>query len=470
MGDEENNYAIGKDHRYGRDERWHAGEALDKYKSHVRIAHDSSATTDGSYIIKGPQYSNWKTLKRFRAEVKGMKGLTERKVAGVLPLTDSESTPSEVWYVMPKATPLADHLEKCSFDDVVRAFVVLADTLSTLTEGPFAVAHRDIKPDNLFWYNGGPVLADFGIAAWADSTGTVTMEGDKLGPMYFLAPEARYTSGDVDWHRADVYSLAMTFWSIAAPRRVTKKRKSTVAVPPPGPILQTQEQFSMFHFGDSDAARLDVLMEQATNYYPNQRPTSADFRDELLTWLEMFPGTHAPPERTTSHQGFRSLVRTFRRMEIHEKNFLESIKSECNLMVGKVNWDETVSASYDPRQKLDADRLPRHSAIMATHGRISDDDWDGTLVLALRHPDDLRRLVVGGIVTPEGMIDLIVEYQERVEGKWKLEFDNTVPALLLGRLITDKQIRDNISDALNASTTLDDVHAEPPQWAGERVL
>lgn len=469
MGDKKNKYAIEENDRYGHDRRWLVGKPLAKYKEHVRDVQDCTSEAGGSYVIKGAHNSNGKGIKRFRAEIRGMKSLTERGVSGVLPVIDSQSNHSNVWYVMPKVISLADHLRNGSFDDVVRAFAVLADTLARLSEGPNAVAHRDIKPDNLFWYNDGPVLADFGIAAWSDSTGRLTTEGNKIGPMYFLAPEARYTYGDVDWRRADVYSLAMTFWSIAAPRRVSKKGRKTVAVPPPGPISQTHEQFSMFKFGDSDAARLDVLMEQATNYYPDRRPTAVEFRDELLTWLEMFPGSHRPPQATDTHRGFKSLVRTFRRFEIHQGAFLEAVQRECGLMVGRVDWDETVSISYQPRGEVDADGQPRHTAIMAAHN-ISDEEWDGSLVLALRHRDGLKRLVVGGLVDVQGTVHLIVEYQERVEGKWTLEFDNNVPSLLIGRLTTDKHIRDNIADALKASTTFIDGAAPHLQWTGERVL
>ena len=40
----------------------------------------------------------------------------------------------------------------------------LTDVLARLAEQ--GTYHRDIKPGNLFWCDGDPILADFGIAAW----------------------------------------------------------------------------------------------------------------------------------------------------------------------------------------------------------------------------------------------------------------------------------------------------------------
>jgi hypothetical protein len=46
---------------------------------------------------------------------------------------------------------------------VVRVVAFLADVLARLAkEGTY---HRGIKPANLFWWDGGPVLADFELSA-----------------------------------------------------------------------------------------------------------------------------------------------------------------------------------------------------------------------------------------------------------------------------------------------------------------
>ncbi|MDZ7912939.1 MAG: protein kinase [Rhodococcus sp. (in: high G+C Gram-positive bacteria)] len=464
-------YSISYGDRYGTDKRWKAGSALAQYKDHVRVAHDCSTGVSGEYVIKGPQFAYGKSVKRFRDEIEGMKRLTDTGTTGVLPLTDSCMTETELWYVMPRARPLAEHLKDASFDEVVHAFATLADTLAGLTAIPSPVSHRDIKPDNLFWYQEGPVLADFGIAAWAHSKWDLTDDGNKIGPMYFLAPEARYVLHGIDWTKADIYSLAMTFWSIAAPRQESNG-KTTVHVPPPGPVLRSQQQFSMYWFGGEDAAALDLLIERATAFNADDRPTAAEFGDELRAWLALYPGRHTPPTPVaeTNGRGLEYLRRVLEQLDTYQRDFLGVIRSECEVAVGPVKWDETVSVDFEPRGKSGFDDQPRSAAIMDDHGRYEDDEWDGSFVLALRHRDDPKRLVIGGLVDHTGTVDLVTEYQERVDGRWKLLVAGTDAALPINRLTTRKDIREAIAAALEAATTPLTRNDDERGWIAERVL
>ncbi|MGP3941921.1 hypothetical protein [Streptomyces sp. 6N106] len=70
------------------------------------------------------------------------------------------------WYAMHRA-----RLQEQTFGDtstvldVVTPIATLAQTLAALAKD--GTHHRDIKLANFFWYDGAPVLADFGIAAFA---------------------------------------------------------------------------------------------------------------------------------------------------------------------------------------------------------------------------------------------------------------------------------------------------------------
>jgi hypothetical protein len=107
---------------------------------------------------------------------------------------------------------------------------------------------------------------------------------------------------------------------------------------------------------------------------------------------------------------------------------------------------------------------------MDEHGRYVDDEWDGSFVLALRHRDDLKRLVVGGLVDHTGTVDLVTEYQERVDGRWQLLVAGTDAALPINRLTTRKDIREAIAAALEAATTPLTRNDDERGWIGERVL
>lgn len=82
------------------------------------------------------------------------------------------------------------------------------------------VVHRDIKPDNiLITLEGIPKVADFGIAHLEDTNRKrLTATKDGMGSPGYMAPEqvSELASADA---RTDVYSVAVTFWSLLKGRR-----------------------------------------------------------------------------------------------------------------------------------------------------------------------------------------------------------------------------------------------------------
>ena len=75
------------------------------------------------------------------------------------------------------------------------------------------IVHRDLKPENVWLCDDGTVkLMDFGIAR-AYTTSDLTRTGVALGTAYYMAPEQRGHSKDVDW-RADQYSLGVILYEL----------------------------------------------------------------------------------------------------------------------------------------------------------------------------------------------------------------------------------------------------------------
>jgi serine/threonine-protein kinase len=72
------------------------------------------------------------------------------------------------------------------------------------------VVHRDIKPHNLFRCDDGTwKVLDFGVAALADSSSTLTHGGVIGTPVYMSPEQAR---GEPVDHRADVYALGAVIY------------------------------------------------------------------------------------------------------------------------------------------------------------------------------------------------------------------------------------------------------------------
>jgi hypothetical protein len=214
-------------------------------------------------------------LGRFKDEIGFL--LMHPGFPGVLPLLDwhiSDDLRGRSWYVMPVAVPIRRALG----DDpepgaVIAAVAEVAGTLETLAvEG---VAHRDIKPDNLFELDGHWVIGDFGLVTYPDKD-AVTEHGRKLGPTDYMAPEMRRDADLADPGPADVWALAKTLWVLLA----------GASLPLPGPHRAADPAFALaerisFTFGGA----LDLLLEKATQISPQARVSIAEMAAELRAYL-----------------------------------------------------------------------------------------------------------------------------------------------------------------------------------------
>lgn len=84
------------------------------------------------------------------------------------------------------------------------------------------VVHRDIKPSNILISDDGQVkISDFGIAHLLRGDGMPPPSGNQgrkpraVGTAHYMAPEQTTNPGSVD-HRADIYSLGVTYYKMLA--------------------------------------------------------------------------------------------------------------------------------------------------------------------------------------------------------------------------------------------------------------
>ncbi len=82
------------------------------------------------------------------------------------------------------------------------------------------VIHRDIKPANLMLDDTLQLfVTDFGLARIETAVG-VTMTGDLVGTLRYMAPEQALAKRVIIDHRADIYSLGATLYELATLRPV----------------------------------------------------------------------------------------------------------------------------------------------------------------------------------------------------------------------------------------------------------
>jgi serine/threonine protein kinase len=210
-------------------------------------------------------------LDRFSDEIGFL--LAHPDFPGILPLLDSricDNLKEPSWYVMPVARPIRQALGADPRPDVVvGAMAEIAATLASLAaEG---VAHRDIKPDNLFELDGQWVIGDFGLVTYPKKNPR-TEHGRKLGPIDYMAPEMRRDADRADPGPADVWALAKTLWVLLTGQEL----------PLPGTHGSAEAAHALreriaFRF----AAELDLMLEKATLIEPKERISMQDMALEL---------------------------------------------------------------------------------------------------------------------------------------------------------------------------------------------
>jgi serine/threonine protein kinase len=256
-----------------------------------RVHHDDGRLAAMKFLAPwqneddGTDYYDVKRYDRFRDEVQAFSKCQDIK--GVLPLLDHyipdvPDLDDPPWLVLALAIPLEKALgEDYSLVEAVKACAAIAHTLSVVHSRDYS--HRDIKPDNLFWYDDSWCLGDFGLAKYKGKLAQTSVD-ERVGPRFYIPDEMLNDAANADGKKADVYELAKTLWKLG-----TKQ-----AYPLQGPISagETATRLSTYAT-DPRAFKLDTILEQSTRRDPAQRLRIDDLARELDSWL-------TPPTKDTS--------------------------------------------------------------------------------------------------------------------------------------------------------------------------
>jgi len=121
-------------------------------------------------------------------EVEFLRSIPDER--GVLPLLDAHlpdqpSGTDRAWLAIPVATPISESLEEASLEEVVATLREIAATLGRLRQ-THGVAHRDIKPGNLYFSEGQWLVGDFGLISIPNAK-DLTRNDRRLGPAHYTA-------------------------------------------------------------------------------------------------------------------------------------------------------------------------------------------------------------------------------------------------------------------------------------------
>jgi serine/threonine protein kinase len=134
------------------------------------------------------------------------------------------------------------------------------------------IQHRDIKPSNLLLDTRGTVwITDFGLAR-ADNEDHLTLTGDIVGTLRYMAPEAFEGRAD---KRGDVYSLGLTLYELLAlqPAFADKDRHRLIK------RVTTEEPARLEELNRQVPRDLVTIVHKAIDREPSRRyPTGASLR------------------------------------------------------------------------------------------------------------------------------------------------------------------------------------------------
>jgi hypothetical protein len=201
--------------------------------------------------------------------------------AGIIPIYEfslpDANDQNLYWYTMPIAQPINKYFEeKRTILDIVNCIISLANTLADLHAKN--IVHRDIKPNNIYYFNGRFCLADFGLVDYPEKE-NLTKIGEQIGAKATIAPEMKRDSKNADGKKADVYSLAKTLWML-----LTNNTYGFEGIYNPTSKLMGLKNY----FKDEHLVELNKILVDATQDNPDLRPTMKELSQQLTNYCLIY--------------------------------------------------------------------------------------------------------------------------------------------------------------------------------------
>lgn len=181
----------------------------------VYLARDLKHDRQVAVKVLRPELAAVLGAERFLQEIKTTANLQHPHI---LPLFDSGEANGFFYYVMPyiEGESLRQRLgreQRMAIDEVLTITNDVAAALSYAHSK--GVIHRDVKPENIMFHHGEPLVGDFGIALAVTSAGgeRLTETGWSMGTPAYMSPEQVAGERELD-ARSDVYGLACVVYEM----------------------------------------------------------------------------------------------------------------------------------------------------------------------------------------------------------------------------------------------------------------
>lgn len=161
-------------------------------------------------VIRNAQFARRQEAARFRTEMKAIARLLHPHIIAVYESGEVDGTP---YFTMRLAEggSLAERLQTQGAmppREAARMMMLIARAVQHAHDR--GVLHRDLKPANILLdAEGGPLLADFGLAKQLDGESQLTNSGSQLGTLHYMSPEQTSGGKQETTTASDVWALGV---------------------------------------------------------------------------------------------------------------------------------------------------------------------------------------------------------------------------------------------------------------------
>jgi serine/threonine protein kinase/tetratricopeptide (TPR) repeat protein len=242
--------------------------------------------------VLGYHADSRETLARFRREAQAAASLDHPNILPIFEVSESEDG---LPFFSMKFAP-GGNLQEVgpALKNDPRQCVALVAKIARAVEYAHGkgILHRDLKPGNILLdAHGEPLVSDFGLAKWLDTTSNLTRTLTIFGTPGYIAPEQASGPAAQLKPAADVYSLGAILFDLLAgrPPFLGSHALSVIrqAAESPAPRLRTLSKIA-----DRD---LETICAHCLEREPSSRYRSAhDLAEDLERWLEGRPISARP--------------------------------------------------------------------------------------------------------------------------------------------------------------------------------
>jgi serine/threonine protein kinase len=242
-------------------------------------------------VIKGGVLAREEEIARFHREARAVARLNHPNIISVYEIGQERGCP---YFTMAFAWggSLAQRRER--FADP-RLAAALLETIARAVHHAHerGILHRDLKPANiLFDENDSPLVSDFSLAKFTDSSQELTQSGALLGTPSYMAPEQASGHSEQIAVQTDVWALGVMLYELLTGRQPFKGTNHEELL---RKVRTTEPQRPRSVNRYLDRA-LETVVLKCLEKEPSRRYASAEaLADDLARWLRGEPVLARPP-------------------------------------------------------------------------------------------------------------------------------------------------------------------------------